>query len=181
MNRLIPPQAPPTEKPSHYDLGKTNAEILFESAEANKNAALSLVRQGHFCVHLFTQDLDPNILNDERFAQHLINLVKHYKQMSIQVLVRDSRKAVQSSHVLIRLAQQLSTHIEVKTVPDVYSDVKASFMVVDRTGFYYRPKAIEYSGSVNFNSPARAIKLLEFFTDVWDKAEPDPHFRKLHI
>lgn len=181
MNRLIPPQAPPNEKPSHYDLGKTNAEILFESAEANKNAALSMLRQGHFIVSIYTQDLDPQVLNDERFAQHLINLVKHYKQMRIQVLVRDSRKAVQSSHILIRLAQQLSTHIEVKTVPDVYSDVKASFMVVDRTGFYYRPKASEFSGSVNFNSPARAVKLLEFFNDVWDKAEPDPHFRKLHL
>lgn len=181
MSRLIPPQAPPSKKPSHYDLGKTDAEILFDTAEANKNAALSMLKQGHFAVSIYTQDLDPQILNDNRFSNLIINLIKRYKQMQIRILVRDSMKATQSSHVFVRLAQQLSTHIEVKSIPDVYSEVKASFIVVDRTGFYYRPKAIEFSGSVNFNSPARAVKLLEFFADVWDKAEYDPYFRKLHI
>ena len=181
MSRLIPPQAPPDKMPTHFDLGKTDAEILFESAEANKNAVLSMVRQGSLSVSIYTQDLDPQVLNDERFAKLLLNMVKHYKQMQIRILVRDPMKAVKSSHVLIRLAQQLSSHIEVKTIPDIFSEVKASFMVVDRKGFYYRAKATEFSGSVNFNSPARAAKLLEYFSDVWEKSEHDPHFRKLHI
>jgi len=178
--RLIPPQAPPSEKPTHYDLGKTDAEIVFSSADVNKNAAISMIKQGHLAVNIYTQDLDPQVLNDETFAKHLLNMVRHYKQMQIKILVKDSSKVVKSSHVLHRLAQQLSTHIEVKTIPDVFSE-KASFMVVDRAGFYYRPNASEFNGSVNFNSPARAAKLLEHFSEVWDKAEPDPHFRKLHL
>lgn len=179
--RLIPPQTSPDEMPSHFDLGKTNAEILFETAEANKNAALSMLRQGHLAVSIYTQDLDPQVLNDETLAKHLINMVKHYKQTQIKILVRDSMKVVKTSHVLMRLAQQLSSHIEVRSIPDVYKEEKGSFMVVDRTGFYYRPKATEFSGSVNFNSPGRAVKLLEYFSDVWEKSEPDPHFRKLHL
>ena len=181
MMRLIPPQAPPSEKPKHYDLGKTDAEIIFNSADVNKNAAISMIKQGHLAVNIYTQDLDPQVLNDEIFARHLLNMVRQYKQMQIKILVKDSSKVVKGSHVLQRLAQQLSTHIEVKNIPDIYNSVKASFMVVDRTGFYYRPNASEFSGSVNFNSPARAAKLLEHFSDVWEKAEPDPHFRKLHL
>jgi len=179
--KLLPHQAPPDTMPTHFDLGKTDAEILFKRAVANRNAAISLVKQGHLAVSIYTQDLDPQILNDKDFAQHLLSMAKHYHQMQIKILVKDSMKAVKSGHVLIRLAQQLSTHIEVKMIPDIYNEVRASFMVVDRTGFYFRQTASEFIGSVNFNSKPRAAKLLEFFADVWEKAEPDPHFRKLHL
>ncbi|MDH5392755.1 MAG: hypothetical protein OEY11_06170 [Gammaproteobacteria bacterium] len=179
--RLIPEQSPPSELPSHYDLGKTDAEIIFNNAAANRNAAISMIRQGHLSVSLYTQDLDPQVLDNENIAKYLLEMAKHYQQMQIRILVRDSTLAVKNSHVLLRLAQQLSSHIEVKTIPDVYREVRASFMVVDRKGLYYRPKASEFIGSVNFNSPARAVKLLEFFSEVWEKAVPDPHFRKLHI
>ncbi|MDH5518059.1 MAG: hypothetical protein OEY36_09630 [Gammaproteobacteria bacterium] len=179
--RLIPEQSPPTELPERYDLGKTNAEITFSSAAVNRNAAISMLRQGHLSVSLYTQDLDPKVLDDENLTKLFLNMVKHYKEMQIKVLVRDSTAAVKNSHALLRLAQQLSSHIEVRNIPDIYREVRASFMVVDRKGFFYRPKAGEFDGSVNFNSPARAIKLLDFFSEVWEKSEPDPHFRKLHL
>lgn len=178
---LLPQQAPPEKMPSHFDLGKTDAEIIIKSANANKNAAISLVKQGHLAVSIFTQELDPQVLNNKDFAQHLLRMAKNYNQMKIQILVKDSMKAVKSGHVLIRLAQQLSSHIEVKMIPEIFYDVRASFMVVDRAGFYFRQDEKEFVGSVNFNSKARAAKLLEFFSDVWEKAEPDPHFRKLHL
>lgn len=181
MKQLIPPQAPPTQLPSRFDLGKTNAEIIFNSAIANRNAAISMVRQGNLAVNIYTQDLDPQVLNDEAFAKNLLKMIKNYKQMQIKILVRDSTKAVKGSHVLLRLAQQLSSHIEVREIPDIFSEQKGSFMVVDRVGFYYRPSAREFEGSVNFYSPGRAVKLVDFFTDVWDKSTPDPHFRKFHI
>lgn len=181
MKQLIPLQASPSQLPSHFDLGKTNAEIIFTSAIANRNAALSLVRQGNLAVVIYTQDLDPNVLNDEDFAKNLLRMIKNYKQMQIKILVRDSTKAVKGSHVLLRLAQKLSSHIEVRGIPDIFSVEKGSFMVVDRVGFYYRPNAREFNGSVNFNSPGRAVKLVDFFSDVWEKSTPDPHFRKFHI
>lgn len=181
MKQLIPPQAAPSQLPNRFDLGKTNAEIAFNSATANCNAAISMIRQGHLVVNLYTQDLDPQVLNNEDFAKNLLRMIKNYKQMQIKILVKDSTKAVKSSHVLLKLAQQLSTHIEVREIPDFFHSEKASFMVVDRVGFYYRPSANEFKGSVNFNSPGRAVKLVDFFSDVWEKSVPDPHFRKFHI
>lgn len=179
--RLIPQQSPPDIFPERFDLGKTDAEIIIKSPNDNRNAAISLARQGHHSVSIYTQDLEPQVLNNEEFAKCMLNLARHYKQMQIKILVRDSSRAVRGSHVLLRMAQQLSSHIEVRNIPDIYNENKAAFMVVDRTGFYYRPKAQEYDGTVNFNSPRRAVKLLEYFTQVWEQATPDPHFRKLHI
>ena len=181
MKQLIPPQAPPSQLPSRFDLGKTNAEVIFNSAIANRNAAISMVRQGHHAVNIYTQDLDPQVLNDDAFAKNLLKMIKNYKQIQIKILVRDSTKAVKGSHVLLRLAQQLSSHIEVREIPDIFSEQKGSFMVVDRVGFYYRPSAREFEGSVNFYSPGRAVKLVDFFAEVWDISTPDPHFRKFHI
>ena len=178
---LIPQQAPPETLPTRYDLGKTDAEIIINSAAVNRNAAISMLKQGHLSVNIYTQDLYPHVLNNEDVAKHLLNMIKHYKQMQVKVLIRDSNKVVQGSHILHKLAQQLSTHIEVRTIPDIYNETRASFMVVDRAGFYYRPKAGEFNGSVNFNSPIRAVKLLDFFAEVWERASPDPHFRKLHL
>lgn len=181
MKPLIPPQVPPAELPDRYDLGKTNAEIMITSAAANRNAAISMLNQGGLAVHIYTQDLDPLVLNDESIAKNLLKMVKSHKQMQIKILVRDSTKAVKGSHALLRLAQQLSTHIEVREIPKAFYEEKGSFMVVDRSGFYYRPNAREFEGSVNFYSPVRAVKLIDFFTDVWEKSTPEPHFRKLHI
>lgn len=181
MKELIPPQTAPSQLPSRYDLGKTNAEIIISSAATNRNAAISMVSQGHLTVNIYTQDLDPQVLNDESFAKNLIRMIKNYKQMQIKILVKDSTKAVKGSHVLVRLAQQLSSHIEVREIPDIFYEERGSFMVVDRVGFYYRPNAREFIGSINFNSPARAVKLIEYFSDVWEKSTPDPHFRRFHI
>ncbi len=181
MKQLIPSQTAPEQLPSRFDLGKTNAEIAFNSAIANRNAAISMIRQGHLVVNLYTQDLDPQVLNNEDFAKNLLRMIKSYKQMQIRILVKDSTKAVKGSHALLRLAQQLSSHIEVREIPDIFHSEKSSFMVVDRVGFYYRPSANEFKGSVNFNSPGRAVKLVDFFSDVWEKSTPDPHFRKFHI
>lgn len=181
MKQLIPEQVSPSSIPKRFDLGKTNAEIAFKTPDANRNAALSLLNQGQLSVIIYTQDLDPKVLNDEALAKNFLKMIKNYKQLQIKILVKDSSRAVKGSHILVRLAQQLSSHIEVRTIPDIYYEERGAFMVIDRVGFYYRPNASEFVGTVNFNSPARAVKLTEFFSDVWEKSTPDPHFRKLHI
>ena len=73
-------------------------------------------------MYIYTQDLDPKVLNDESFAKNLLKMIKNYKQMKINILVRDSTKAVKDSHTLLRLAQKLSTHIEVRAIPDIFNE-----------------------------------------------------------
>lgn len=179
--QLISPQAPPDTIPTHFDLGQTNAEILLNTAEDHRNAAVSLTRQANRSVYIYTQDLDKPIYDNSEFTQNLLYMVRHYHHTRIRILLRDSQSAVKKSHSLINLSQKLTSNIEVKTITDDYREIRASFMIVDKVGLLFRAKASLYEGSVNFNSPARALKLIEYFNEVWEKSEPDPDFRKLHI
>jgi hypothetical protein len=45
----------------------------------------------------------------------------------------------------------------------------------------YRPIASRYEGYADVYSPLEARKFLKQFADIWEKAEPDPEFRRLGI
>lgn len=179
--QLLPPQEPALEMPKLFNLGETNAEIPLNSIQDFKNAVMSMTKQANRSILIYSQDLDAPVYSHEQFAKNLFEVIKHYKNAKVQILVRDSKAAVRQGHAIIKVAQRFSTYVEVKNIQSFYNEIKASFMVVDNAGLIFRNNSIKYEGTVNFNSRPRAAKLSEFFTEVWEKSEPDPYFRNLHI
>lgn len=179
--RLLTPQEPPLEMPKFFNLGETNAEIPLRSMEEFKNAAESMTRQARRSILIYSQDLDTPVYSHEQFAKNILTLIKSYKNADVKILVRDSKAAVRQSHMMIKVAQQFSSYIEVKNIHEFYKETAASFLVADYKGLLFRNHSATYEGTVNFSSPPRALKLVEYFMEVWEKSEPDPYFRNVHI
>ncbi len=180
---VIPSQPMTKERPAYYILGETAAEVQTYTTEDNKNAAVALVKQAHYSIDIFTQDLDIEIYNDIEFEQSIFNLAKKHPNTRIRVLVQDSKKAAQNGHCLIRLAQNLTSSVFIHNPSDEYKSEKSSFMIVDKLGLLHRVTAVDrnYKGSVNFMSPQRAGKLTEFFNEVWDYSTPDMQTRRFYM
>ena len=92
---IIPSQPMAKELPMFYKLGETVEEVHIDSAEENRNAAISLVKQARYSIDIFTQDMDADIYNNKEFEQSIFDLAKKHPNTKIRILTQDSRKAVQ--------------------------------------------------------------------------------------
>jgi len=166
-----------------YKLGETKAEIHLETAEENKNAAVSLVEQARYSIDIFTQDMDAAIYNNKEFEQSIFKLAKKHPTTRIRILTNDSRKSVQNGHCLVRLAQSLTSSVFIHNPSMQHSNEQDEFLIVDKVGLLYRVSASNrnYQASVNFMSPQRAGKLLDFFDEAWEHSTPDMQTRCIYM
>ena len=181
---LIIPAMPATgERPSLYKLGETRTEINIDSAEENRNAAISLAKQANYSLNIFTQDFDSLLYDNHDFEMHVAHLARKHPNTQIRILVQDSLPAVKKGHRLIQLAQNMSSSIFIRKPAKEYHDEKSSFLVADGLGLLYRIFGDQrnYDASVNFMSPIRAKKLNEFFNEVWEHSEADSQVRRLYM
>jgi len=167
----------------HYKPGETKTDFQVDTVDENKIATLSLVKQAHYSIDIFTQDLDAEIYNNNEFEQSIINLAKRHPNTCIRILVQDSRKAVQNGHCLIKLVQNLTSSVFIHNPSAEYKDEPYAFVVVDKLGFLHRVSAADrnYKASVNFMSPRRAGKLSKLFNEVWEHSTADVHTRRIYV
>lgn len=181
---LIIPSRPMTkELPMFYKLGETEAEIHIDSAEENRNAAVSLIKQARFSIDIFSQDLDAELYNNKEIEQSIINLAKRHPNTKVRILAQDSQMAVRNGHRLIKLAQHLTSSVFINTPSPEFRDERCAFLVVDQLGMLYRVNASNrnYKASINFMSPQRAAKLTEFFSEAWEHSTPDIQTRRIYM
>lgn len=167
----------------YYKPGETKAEVQVDTVDENKNAALSLVKQAHYSIDIFTQDLDTEIYNNKEFEQSIFDLARRHPNTRIRILVQNTRKATQNGHCLIRLAQTLTSSVFIRKLSAEYKDEQCAFLVVDNLGFLHRVSAVDnnYKASFNFMSPRRAKKLCDFFDEAWEHSTPDVQTRRIYM
>jgi hypothetical protein len=180
---IMPSQPMAKELPMFYKLGETVEEVHIDTAEENKNAAISLVKQAHHSIDIFTQDMDAEIYNNKAFEQSVFNLAKKHPNTKIRILAQDTGKAIRNGHRLIRLAQSITSSVFINNPSREYKDEQCAFLVVDKLGLLYRATANNrnYSASINFMSPQRAGKLTDFFNEVWEHSTPDIQTRRIYM
>jgi hypothetical protein len=171
------------EHPIIYKLGETDTEVHLETAEENKNAAIFLVKQAQYSIDIFTQDMDAEIYNNKEFEQCIFRLARKHPTTCIRILTNDSRKSVQNGHCLVRLAQSLTSSVFIHIPSQQHNNEQCAFLVADKVGLLYRVSGSNrnYKASLNFMSPQRAGKLLDFFSEAWEHSTPDMQTRRIYL
>lgn len=144
-------------------------------------AALSMVRQAHRGMDLFSRDLEPAVYDDAGFVEAVRQLALYSPRTRIRVLVQNVGPVVARGHRLIELARQLSSSIEIRIPGREHADYGSAFLVVDGRGVIYRTLGERYDGIVSFNDARRAAELGRLVDEMWELARPDPNLRRLHI
>ena len=180
---IMPTRPAATQLAMDHKPGNTDDEVEISTAEENRDAAISLVRQASYSIDIFSQDLDAEIYNNKDFEKALFELARKHPNTRIRILVQDSRKAVQDGHCLIRLAQFLTSSIFIHTPSRQHRDEQRAFLIVDKLGMLYRATAVDrnYKASVHFRSPRRAGKLTDYFDEMWEHSTPDIQTRRIYM
>jgi hypothetical protein len=150
-------------------------------ADDNREAAVELARGASRHLAIFTQDLEPLILDQADFVSAVKELALKSKFSRIRILVKDSNRAVKEGHRLMNLAQRLSSYIEVRRLSGDYANIAEAFIIADERGLLYRPLASRFEGIADTNDPFQAREKLHQFDEMWERSDPDPELRRLGI
>ena len=169
------------ELPDFNKQGKADDDMPLHSADEFRNAASVITTSILRTIHIFTPDLEPEIYDTQDFLDNVLELCRGNRYASVKILVKDSSSAVKRGHGLIRLAQKLTSAIEIRNPVDEYLTINHAFMVTDSKSLMYRQELDSYKGFYNLDCEFRSKKLEELFNTAWEHALPDIETRNLHI
>lgn len=170
-----------SELTDFHKQGKTDNDTVLSNLDEIKSACVTVADQALRSINIITPDLEPNIYDNQDFLDKLLNLCRGNRHARIQILVKDSTLAVKRGHGLIRLAQRLTTAIEVRNPLEEYLTQNSGFLLADNSAFVYRkncdtPKAIS-----NTDCKFRGNALQDLFNQVWEHSQLDDQIRRLFI
>lgn len=164
-----------------YELGVNSDDIILDSSEDNRAAALELVTQARRSLDIFSRDLEPRIYDNAEFADAVRALAIDTRDMHVRILVIDPDFVIKNGHRLIELSRRLTSHMEIRKVHEDYCNNPEAFLVVDRRGVLHRKLASRYEAIVNFNHPRQAADLTAQFKEIWERSKQLMDFKRLYI
>ena len=166
---------------NNYTLGQDRDLVGFDTAGEARELALSMVSQGRRSALLFTRRLDPPLYDNLAFCDALARLLLAFPRSYAQVLVQETEDLASGDHGLLRVAQDLSSFMTIRIVPDEAVDEMQSFLVIDETAYLHRPDPIDYAGAACFNDPGESRRLSHWFKNWWEPGRAMSELRRLHI
>lgn len=160
--------------------GNIEGDLRLESADEITRAVLEQTTNTLQSVKIFSHDLQKDIYNNDDFRAALLKLAQGNRHAAVQILVNDISTALHDGHMLIGLAQQISSIVIIKDTPVDYQGLNVSFILFDKDRFIFKPDK-NINLAIQSNCKSRANKLTEFFDGAWEFAEQNPHSRRLSI
>lgn len=162
-------------------LGETGSELTFTNAEDGAHIALAMVSQARKDLAILSRDLEPQLYDTQAFVDAVSVLSRRSRHSRVQILIQEPAAVTKSGHRLLRLAQRLTSSIEMRKVAEDYQGLEEVYLIVDRTGLIYRPQSALLRGTANFSNRARARALAASFQEIWDKSLPDRELQRLYL
>jgi len=130
---------------------------------------------------ILTQDLDANVYAEPLFLDSLSELARSGSQIEIKILVKNFKPAIESGHALIRLAQKLTSKIQLKKISQEPENNEMEFMICDMRGLIFKNDEAVYQGFANYNAAPEIKRLQEEFIYLWERADDEKELQLLHI
>lgn len=152
-----------------------------ETLTDNRAGAVSVAAVAKRELALFSHDLEPLLYDKDEFIGVVQALATRSRMSRIRIVTIDPGAAIRAGHRLITVAQRFSSYVEVRRASRDHAQLAETFLVADEEAVLFRPIASRYEGFTDVHAPLEARKYLKQFSDIWEKAEPDPEFRRLGI
>ncbi|WP_132972095.1 hypothetical protein [Thiogranum longum] len=162
-------------------LGLSDLDIELDSRADTAHATNLMAKQAQDTLDIFSRNLDPGLYEQNDFLDNLGNLCLRNRKARIRFLVQQPEEAVKRCQRLLELARKLSSSIELRQPHPDYRHHNEAFMIADQCGLVYRKMSDRYEGTANFYNPVEAKRKTDFFTEVWERSEVHPEFRRLYL
>jgi hypothetical protein len=140
-----------------------------------------LVTRSRRSIAILTHDLDALVYATPECVQHLSNFVRSSRNAQVQILIKDTKPAIETGHLLVRLAQRLSSKILVRKMTIEPNNKEMGFMLGDTDKLLYKNDDALHRGFFNCAAASELKSLREEFNYLWQYGEPEPEFQVLYI
>lgn len=162
-------------------LGKTKISYMLESAQEFSEALSHLIKQARLSIRILSNDLDHPLFNDEKFVGNVASFLCNNKRATFKMLIHNTDGLRDRVHLLVPLAQRLTTFLEIKKCNPKYSSPSAVYIIVDDSGLLYRPNSEIYHGFVNAYHPRKCRELSYNFDYLWEHGLPECDIRTINL
>jgi len=162
-------------------LGVSELEIDLDSRAEVQHATELMSSQVQTALDIFSRELDPVLYAREPFLAALQALCQHNRKARVRMLVQEPVDAIRRSPRVIEVARRLSSSIEIRRPHQDYRHYNEAFLIADGCGLIHQKFADRYEGTANFYAPIEAQRKQDFFTEVWERSQVHPEFRRLYL
>lgn len=154
---------------------------ILDGVQDFNDYSIKLASRARRHIAILTRDLDALVYENAHFVNSISKLARASRYAQIQILIKDTKPAIDRGHQLIRLAQRLSSKISVRKMTVELEKKEIGFMLFDTDGLLYKNDESAYRGFANFAALREVKQLREQFDYVWQYGEAEPEFQILHI
>lgn len=154
---------------------------LLDGVTDFRNYSQQLVIQTRRSIAILTRDLDSLVYATPEFEQHISGFVRSSRNAQVQILIKDTKPAIEAGHLLVRLAQRLSSKILVRKITVEPNNKEMGFMLGDTDKLLYKNDDALHRGFFNSAAASEIKSLREEFNYLWEYGELEPGFQVLHI
>jgi hypothetical protein len=140
-----------------------------------------LITQSRRSIAILTRDLDALVYATPECVQHLSDFVRSSRNAQVQILIKDTKPAIATGHLLVKLAQRLSSKILVRKMTVEPNNKEMGFMLGDTNKLLYKNDDALHRGFFNSAAASEIKSLREEFNYLWEYGELEPEFQVLHI
>jgi len=156
-------------------------EIVFDTSEELRGIALSMTQNCVRTLDIASRHLDPAIYDHAPFIEAVKQIALGNRGARVRILISDIRPVVTRGHRLLELCNRLSSFISVRKPGRDHRNFNEAILLADNTSYIHRRFADRYEGQASYNDHRSAQDLTVRFEEIWERAEIDPNFRRLHI
>ena len=154
---------------------------LLDSPTDFRTYSEQLVGQSRRSIAILTQDLDAAVYATPEFVQRLSDFARSSRDAQVRILIKDSKPAIASGHLLLRLIQRLSSKILIRVMTVEPNNKEMGFMLGDADKLLYKNDDALHRGFYNSAAESEIKSLREEFNYLWQYGELEPEFQALHI
>ena len=156
---------------TEHILGKSSTSFQVTDFADCQLVIQELAQQANTSLYIFDINLSAELFNSAAFIEALRQLLSSNSHSSIKVLVADVDRSRRNTPQLFQLARRSPSHVQIRQSNRAYHH---AFVVADATGYLDHRMGAGHEAEVNFNHPAQAQSLINFFDEVWERSPVSP-------
>lgn len=157
---------------------------LREIASENdlRELSLTVIARARREIRVFTRDLEATLYANPEVIEAFREFATSGRGPAVRILVIEPERLRAEGHLLLPLAQRLSSVFALRTPVDPEDrQVAESYLVADESAYVFRPLATRFEGTACVDGPARARQLAQAFDRRWERARALGELRALGI
>ncbi|BAO43946.1 DUF7931 domain-containing protein [Thiolapillus brandeum] len=165
-----------------FVLGETRGELHVAGLNEMRGHSCAMAAASRRRLLIYSHRLNPEIYGQSCFTEAVRQLVIRHAHTRIRILVADTTNLVRGGHGLVRLAQDMTSSMEIRRIAPEFEGDLRSFMLADEYGYILRNLWHDLNnGRADYYDPPRVRNLAEEFMLIWEQSEADPALRRLSL